>query len=117
MIRYINGGGLAAFIKSDIPAHRRKDMESKSLENITNEVILNKSIWSIMCVYRPPIMQDSEFSQEFTNNLEKCIALFEQYMVIGDQNYDLLNETKGKPLVIIMELFDIQIIFKNPHVL
>ena len=96
--RDINDGGLAAFIKSDIPAHRRKDLESKSLENITYEVILYKSKWSIMCVYRPPKMQDSEFSQEFTNNLDKYITLFDQYMVIGDLNYDLLSETKGKPL-------------------
>ena len=41
--RDAHGGGLAAFIKSDIPARRRKDLESKSLENITYEVILNKS--------------------------------------------------------------------------
>ena len=65
--RDAHGGGLATFIKSDIPAHRRKDLESKSLENITYEVILNKSKWSIMCVYRPPKMQDSEVSQDFTN--------------------------------------------------
>ena len=92
--RDINGGGLTAFIKSDIPAHRRKDLESKFSENIPYEVILNKSKWSVMCVYRPPKMQDSEFSQEFTNNLDKCITLFDQYMVIGDLNYDMLNETK-----------------------
>ena len=112
--RDINGGGLAAFIKSDIPAHRRKDLESKSLENITYEVILNKSKWSIMCVYRPPKMRDSEFSQEFTNNLDKCITLFDRYMVIGDLNYDLLNETKGKPLANIMELFDLTNLIQKP---
>ena len=83
--RDAHGGGLAAFIKSDIPARRRKDLESKSLENITYEVILNKNK-----LYRPPKMQNSD-----------------QYMVIGDLNYDLLCETKGKPLVNIMELFDL----------
>ena len=44
-------------------------------------------------------MQDSEFSQDFTTTLDKCVTLFDQYMVIGDLNYDLLCETKGKPLV------------------
>ena len=103
--RDAHGGGLAAFVKSDIPARRRKDLESKSLENIT-EVIF-KSKWSIMCVYRPPKMQDSEFSQDFTNTLD-------QYMVIGDLNYDLLCETKGKPLVNIMELFDLSSLIQKP---
>lgn len=112
--RDIHGGGLVAFIKSDIPARRRKDLESKSLENITYEVILNKSKWSIMCVYRPPKMQDSEFSQELTKHVDKCITLFDQYMVKGDLNYDLLNETKGKPLVEIMELFDVSNLIQKP---
>ena len=67
-----------------------------------------------MCVYRPPKMQDSEFSQDFTNTLDKCVTLFDQYMVIGDLNYDLLYETKGKPLVSIVELFDLSSLIQNP---
>ena len=61
------GGGVAAFIRSDIPARRLKDLESKYLENITYEVTLNKQKWSILCVYRPPSMKDSEFRNEMTN--------------------------------------------------
>ena len=51
--------------------------------------------------------EDRFFSQRGSNNLDKCITLFDQNMVIGDLNYDLLNETKGKPLANIMELFDL----------
>lgn len=112
--RDVFGGGLAAFIKSDIPARRRRDLESKSLENITYEVILNKNKWSIMCVYRPPKMQDSEFGQEFKNTSDKCVSLFDRYMVIGDLNYDLLCETKGKPLLNIMELFNLSNLISKP---
>jgi hypothetical protein len=32
--RDIYGGGLAAFIRTDIPARRRHDLECKNLENI-----------------------------------------------------------------------------------
>ena len=32
--RDIHGGGLAAFIRTDIPARRRHDLECKNLENI-----------------------------------------------------------------------------------
>ena len=35
-------------------------------------------------------------------------------MVIGDLNYDLLNETKGKPLTNIMELFDLSNLIQKP---
>ena len=103
-----HGGGIAAYIKSDIPARRRKDLETKSIGNITYEVTLNNSKWSIMCVYRPPKMHESEFSQDFTNTLDKCVSPFDNYMVIGDLNYDLLCDTKGKPLVNIMEFNLIQ---------
>ena len=48
----IHGGGLAAFIRTDIPARRRHDLECKNLENIIYEVTLNKTKWSILCVYK-----------------------------------------------------------------
>ena len=41
--RDIHGGGLAAFIRTDIPASRRHDLECKNLENIIYEVALNKT--------------------------------------------------------------------------
>ena len=49
--RDLHGGGIAAFIRSDIPARRIK--ESNGLENITFEVTINKLKWPIVCVYRP----------------------------------------------------------------
>ena len=106
--------GIAAYIKSDIPARRRKDLESKSLENITYEITLNNSKGSIMCVYRPPKMHESELSQDFTNTQDKCVSLFDNYMVIGESNYDLLCDTNGKPLANIMELFDISNLIQKP---
>ena len=59
-------------------------------------------------------MQDSEFSQDFTNTLDKYVTLFDQYMVRGDLNYNLLCETKGKPLVNIMEFFDLSGLIRKP---
>lgn len=37
-------GGIAAFNRQEVPARRRKDLESKTLENITIKVILNKTV-------------------------------------------------------------------------
>jgi hypothetical protein len=36
--RDIHGGGLAAFIRTDIPARRRHDLECKNLENIIYKI-------------------------------------------------------------------------------
>ena len=109
-----HGGGIAAFIRSDIPARRRPDLESKTLENITYEVILNKTKWCIICIYRPPNMNDQTFSDDTTTILDKCITHYDNYMVIGDINYDLLCPNKGKVLFDIIELFDLSNLVKEP---
>jgi hypothetical protein len=36
--RNIHGGGIAAFIRTDIPARRRHDLECKNLENIIYKI-------------------------------------------------------------------------------
>ena len=48
--RNIHGGGWAAFIRTDIPARRRHDLECKNLENIIYEVTLNKTMVHRMCI-------------------------------------------------------------------
>ena len=58
--RNLHGGGLAAFIRSDIPSRRRKDLKCHDLENVTIEVNLNKTKWCFLSVYRPPGFSDSK---------------------------------------------------------
>jgi exonuclease III len=111
--RDIHGGGLAVFIRRDIPTRRRHDLECKNLENIIYEVTLNKTKWSILCVYRPPSMSDKKFSEQLTITIDKCITQYDHYLLMGDLNYDLLCKNKGKTLFDLMELFDLCIqIFK-----
>lgn len=107
--RTSSGGGIAAFIRSDIPARRRKDLEHELIESIYFEVILNKTKWIISCVYRPPNMSDSQFFNCLTPNVDKLITQYDNVMLLGDFNYDLLQKEKGKPLMDFIELFD----FKN----
>ena len=112
--RNIHGGGLAAFIRTDIPARRRHDLECKNLENIIYEVTLNKTKWSILCVYRPPSMSDKKFSEQLTITIDKCITQYDHYLLMGDLNYDLLCKNKGKTLFDLMELFDLCNLIKEP---
>ena len=112
--RDIHGGGLAAFIRTDIPARRRHDLECKNLENIIYEVTLNKTKWSIVCVYRPPSMSDKKCSDQLTITIDKCSTQYDHYLLMGDLNYDLLCENKGKTLFVLMVLFDLCNLIKEP---
>ena len=58
-------------------------------------------------------MANNEFSQNFTNFFDKCMTYYDKYMVIGDLNYDLLCENKGKTLSELMELFDLTNLVKE----
>ena len=113
-VRNIHGGGVAAFIRSGILSRRRKDIECNELENITYEVILNKSKSCFLCVYRPPHVSNEFFGSDLSKTLDKCITHYDHYSVIGDLNYDLISEMKGKPLTDLTELFSLTNLIKEP---
>jgi hypothetical protein len=54
-------------------------------------------------------MSDSQFFNCLTPNVFKLITQYDNVMLLGDFNYDLLQKEKGKPLMDLIELFD----FKN----
>ena len=90
------------------------DNTIRKLENIIYEVTLNKTKWSILCVYRPPSMSDKKFSEQLTITIDKCITQYDHYLLMGDLNYDLLCKNKGKTLFDLMELFDLCNLIKEP---
>jgi hypothetical protein len=47
-----HGGGIATFMRADIPSRRRFDIECKTLENIVYEVTIDKTKWLIYAIYR-----------------------------------------------------------------
>ena len=100
--------GVVAFVRTDIPTRRRNDLEMQQTESIVYEVTINESKWAFMCIYRPPSQSNETFSQELFKCLDKCSTIYDNHIILGDLNYDLLSEIKSKPLVEIMELFDLK---------
>jgi hypothetical protein len=49
-----HGEGIDTFMRANIPARRRFDIECKTLENIVYEVTFDKTKWLIYVIYRPP---------------------------------------------------------------
>ena len=90
--RNLHGGGVAAFIRSDISARRCKDLESQNLENITLEVTLNRTNWCFICFYRPPDFPYELFGNDLSKTLDKCLTLYDHYAILGDLNHDLLSD-------------------------
>ena len=67
-------GGIVAFVRSDIPIRRRKDLEMAQTESVLLEVKFNDSKWAILCVYRPPSQSNETFSHDMFQCLDKCSA-------------------------------------------
>jgi hypothetical protein len=79
-----HGGGIATFMRADIPAWRRFDIECKTLENIVYEVTLDKTKWLIYAIYRPPSMANAIF----TNHMN---------ILLAHQNYSTIYTRLVKP--------------------
>ena len=75
-------------------------------ESIFYEVNINEIKWAFLCIYRPPSQSNDIFSQELVKCLDKCSTLYDNHILFGDMNYDMLSVNKSKPLIEIMELFD-----------
>jgi hypothetical protein len=71
-----SGGGIATFMRTDIPAKRRFDIECKTLENIVYEVTLDKVKWLIFALYRPPSMPNNLFTKHMSTLLDKGIKYY-----------------------------------------
>ncbi|CAG2192289.1 unnamed protein product [Mytilus edulis] len=109
-----HGGGIATFMRADIPARRRLDIECKTLENIVYEITLDKTKWLIYAIYRPPSMANNIFYDSINILLDKGSKFIENYMVIGDLNYDFMVKSKSQILEDICDIFDLSNIVKKP---
>jgi hypothetical protein len=102
-----------AYLRSDIPGHQRTDLKFKHAESIPVEVHFSNYKWIIYEAYRPPSLQDSCFEDDVINTLDRATNLYNNIMVIGDLNSDLLHSDKAKPVSNICDIFDFVNIVKG----
>jgi hypothetical protein len=84
-----------------------------TLENISCEIHINNTKWLIMGIYKPPSVNDADFSENFSKNIDQIIVKYENYIVFGDINFDILNENKCQPLNDICNIFKEPTCFKK----
>jgi exonuclease III len=88
-----NSGGLMAYISKDI-AHStgcinicNDEFECFSVElNISGEILM------LLCMYKNPKTDPVVFRRMFEESYEKASDSFENIVIIGDLNFNMLNE-------------------------
>lgn len=103
-----------AYVRSDLPIRRRKDLECEHIETLCYELNMDKRKWGIMCSYRSPSVPDSLFERDITTCLDKMLLSFDHIVVYGDLNYDELCPAKHKLLKHIQDIFNLTNLVKFP---
>ena len=105
--RNSSGGGLIAYVRSNLPVRRRPELELNSpIETIVLDVIINNRKWAIIGMYRPPSMDNTLFTDLFTKGVDLISTKY--IMILGDLNYDMLDRSKGSTLHDICDIFDLK---------
>ena len=105
--RNASGGGLMAYVRSNLPARRRPDLElQRPIETIVLDVLINDRKWAVIGAYRPPSVDNKLFTDIFTKGIDKISTQYDNIMVAGDLNYDCLDSSKSKTLSDICDIFD-----------
>ena len=91
-----NGGGLIAYIRSDIPNRRRYDIEKYmveygKIESIALEVTIRTEKWLFLCFYKPPKVKGTCLTQSLENVINSFNMEFKSIYFLGDSNIDQNN--------------------------
>ena len=65
-------------------------------------------------MYKPPSMKPDTFSTDLQRYLDKVHISIENFILLGDLNYDLSDPTKGKTLRDMCDIFNLQNLIKKP---
>ena len=83
--RNASGGGLMAYVRSNLPARRRPDLELQGpIETIVLDVIINGRKWAVIGVYRPPSVDNKLFTDIFTRGIDKISTQYNNILVARD---------------------------------
>ena len=112
--RNSHGGGVIIYINSNITSRQRPDLEFNEIESISVELCTDKTKWLLLGAYKPPSLKPETFSTDFQQNMDKVYQSFENVILLGDLNLDLMDHNKGRPLRDVCDLFDLNNLVKNP---
>jgi hypothetical protein len=112
--RDAHGGGIVAYLRSDLAGDRKKHLEFKCIESICVEVIIDRSKWLISGLYRPPSANDRECLDDMHRTIDQVATNYDNFVFLGDMNYDCLIFDKCKSLMEIFDVFDLTNVINEP---
>ena len=99
-----DGGGVGAYIKSNIDYTRREDLENDNLEFICLEILSEHQQSYFVCIlYRPP-NTSKHLCKNFVEIFDKSLTKMrnssgnKETIIIGDVNCNYLRNNENKPL-------------------
>jgi hypothetical protein len=65
-------------------------------------------------VYRPQTIDEKTFNEDFIKTCDQITTAYDNFMFIGDLNYDMLVPNKSSPLQNVCDIFDLTDLVKSP---
>ena len=106
-------GGKILFVRESNGAKRFSHYESPSIESFCIELTISKRKWCILFAYCPPNLNKGEFFKEISNTLSKALKCYDNIVLAGDLNIDLLDPSKGTSNYL-LDVFNLKNLVKEP---
>ncbi|CAG2185908.1 unnamed protein product [Mytilus edulis] len=92
------GGGVLAYMRSDLAGDRNKQAEFQDIESIALEVTTEDNKWLFIGAFQQPSIPDSTFSTDFNLTTDKVIKKYDNVLIMGDLNFNMLDDNKSSTL-------------------
>ena len=113
-----HGGGIAAYIRSDLPHRRRPDLESvviAPVETFIIEIIIRNEVWLYICMYNPHFKHKMACCSSIDAIIDVCQSKRPtNILVVGDLNINCLSENESRCLKDVMEVFGLYNLIDTP---
>ena len=91
--RNSHGGGVACYLKQNVPYLRRKDLENNDIEIMWLEIKSKNQIpLFVGVIYRKPDSPFSTFYNSLESNLEQVFSFSDNVILLGDLNCNMLTK-------------------------
>ena len=92
MDRNTNGGGIALYVREDIPSKQISfKNDDEDMEHFFVEINLCKKKWLISCSYNPHLQLIDEHLTHIGRGLDSLSSKYDYVILMGDFNADLSN--------------------------
>ena len=112
---------ITAYIRNDLPYHRRSDIESlvvSPIEAVVFEVFIRKEIWFYFCLHNPHYKHRQVCCNTIDALVDACRASRpSNIFLIGDLSIDLLRDKECKCLKDVVDIHGLSNLIESPHML